>query len=67
MPVKEIPQEARKLGRISESLDLLALQHAPVGEALSIVSGNVRNSGALLEVLVALRLGQMPGIGSASN
>ena len=67
MPVKEILQEARKLGRISESLDLLALQHAPVGEALSIVSGNVRNSGALLEVLVALRLGQMPGIGSASN
>jgi hypothetical protein len=67
MPVKEIPQEARKLGRISESLDLLALQHAPVGEALSIVSGNVRNSGARLEVRVALRLGQMPGIGSASN
>jgi hypothetical protein len=67
MPVKGILQEARKLGRISESLDLLALQHAPVGEALSIVSGNVRNSGARLEVRVALRLGQMPGIGSASN
>jgi hypothetical protein len=67
MPAKAILQEAQKLGRVSESLDLLALQHAPIGEALLIVSGNVRNSATLLEVLVALRLGQMPGRDSASN
>jgi len=67
MPAKEILQEARKLHKVSESLDALAQQHAPVAEGLTILAGTVRNSAALLEVLVALRLGPEPGLDAASN
>jgi hypothetical protein len=67
MPANEILQEAKKLHRVSDSLDLLAEQHTPISEALSILSGSVRHSATLLEVLVALKLGSVPGLGSASN
>jgi hypothetical protein len=67
MPAKEILQEATKLRKISDSLDSLARQHAPITEALSILSGSVRNSATLLEVLVALRLGPIPEADSAMN
>jgi hypothetical protein len=67
MPAKEILQEAGKLHKVSENLDLLAEQHAPIAESLSILAGSVRNSATLLEVLVALRLGPIPGLDSASN
>ena len=62
MPAHEILQEARKLHTVSDSLDLLATQHAPIGDALSILSGSVRNSATLLEVLVALKLGPEQGL-----
>jgi hypothetical protein len=62
MPAHEILQEARKLHTVSDSLDLLAAQHAPIGDALSILSGSVRNSATLLEVLVALKLGPEQGL-----
>ena len=48
MPANEILQEAKKLRKVSESLDVLAEQHAPISEALSILSGSVRNSATLL-------------------
>ncbi|MGB9406821.1 MAG: hypothetical protein WCA89_04745 [Terracidiphilus sp.] len=67
MPAHEILQEARKLHKVSDSLDVLAMQHAPIEEALSILSGSVRNSATLLEVLVAVKMGLEPGLGSASN
>jgi len=67
MPVHEILQEAIKLRKVSDSLDVLASQHAPLAEALSILSGNVRNSASLLEVLVELRLGPEPGFEGVSN
>jgi len=67
MPAKELLHEAGKLHRVSDSLELLAGQHAPIAEELSILSGNVRNSASLLEVLVALKLGPIPGLDSASN
>ena len=67
MPAKEILQEARKLHKVSDSLDALAAQHAPISEALSILSGSVRNSATLLEVLVALRLGPVRGLDSVVN
>jgi hypothetical protein len=57
MPAKEILQEAKKLHKVSESLDLLADQHAPVAEALMILAGTVRNSASLLEILMQIRLG----------
>jgi hypothetical protein len=67
MPAKEILQEAKKLHKISESLYILAHQHTPITEALSILSGSIRNSATLLEVLVALRLGPVPEADSVIN
>jgi hypothetical protein len=67
MPANEILQEAKKLHRVSDSLDTLAEQHAPISEALTILAGTVRSSATLLEVLVALRLGPVPGFDSAPN
>jgi len=67
MPAHEILLEAKKLRRVSDSLNVLSTQHAPLAEALSILSGNVRHSASLLEVLVELRLGPEPGFEGASN
>ena len=67
MPAKEILQEARKLHKVSDSLDVLAVQHVPIAEALSILSGSVRNSATLLEVLVALKIGPIPELDSVVN
>ena len=67
MPAKEILQEAKKLHKVSDSLDALAVQHTPIGEGLSILSGSVRNSATLLEVLVAMRLGPVPGLDTVVN
>jgi hypothetical protein len=67
MPAHEILLEAKKLRRVSDSLNVLSTQHAPLAEALSILSGNVRNSASLLEVLVELRLGPEPGFEGVSN
>jgi hypothetical protein len=67
MPANEILLEAKKLRRVSDSLDMLATQHAPMTEALTVLSGNVRSSATLLEVLVELRLGAGPRSKSASN
>ncbi|MGD0801156.1 MAG: hypothetical protein ABR906_07570 [Terracidiphilus sp.] len=67
MPAHEILQEAKKLHRVSDSLDVLAVEHAPISEALSILSGSVRNSATLLEVLVALKMGPDPELDSVNN
>ena len=57
MPAREILNEVNKLCAVSNSLDLLAKQDAPVAEALAILSRNVRNSADLLRVVVALKMG----------
>ena len=67
MPAHEILQEAKKLHKVSASLDVLAMQNAPLEEALSILSGSVRNSATLLEVLVAVKMRPEPGLVSAMN
>jgi hypothetical protein len=67
MPAKEILQEAKKLHKVSESLDSSAEQHAPVSEALMILAGTVRNSANLLEILVQLRLGPDPALEAPLN
>ena len=61
MPANEILLEAKKLHKVSDSLDLLAGQHTPIAEALTLLSGSVRNSDKMLEVLVALKLGPIQG------
>jgi hypothetical protein len=60
MPAEQILQEATKLRKISDRLDALAHQYAPVTKELLILSGSIRNSVTLLELLVALRLGPQP-------
>jgi hypothetical protein len=67
MPAIAILQEAGKLHEVSDNLDVLAGEHAPISEALAILSGSVRNSATLLEVLVALKLEPQPGYDPASN
>lgn len=67
MPADKIMQEARKLRRVSDSLDLLAEQDAPISEELALLSGSVRNFAVVLEVLVALWQRQAPEYDSLSN
>jgi hypothetical protein len=57
MDANEILDEARKLHEVSEGLIQLAEQNEHLAEALSIVSGNIRHSATVLEVLVAVKLG----------
>ena len=57
MPANEILQEAKKLHKLGDSLDVLAEQHAPVAEALAILSGNIHNTASLLKVVVAMKMG----------
>jgi hypothetical protein len=67
MPAQQILQEARRLYKVSESLETLAEQHVHLADALTILSGSVRNSATLLEVLVALRPGTEQGPDTTSN
>jgi hypothetical protein len=61
MPLNAILQEAQHLHSVSDRLDLLADDHPPVSEALITISGSVRNTATLLEVLVATKMGLLPG------
>ncbi len=67
MAANEILQEAKKLRKVSESLDQLAMKQAPVAEALTILAGSVRNSATLLEVLVEIKHRPEPGSEKVSN
>jgi hypothetical protein len=65
MPSVGILDEAQKLHLVSDSLDALAEEHPVVSEALITISGNVRHTATLLEVLVATKLGPLTGDGPA--
>jgi hypothetical protein len=67
MPANAILQKAKKLHNVSDSLDVLTMQHAPISEVLTILAGTVRNSATMLEVLVTLKLGPTIEPGSGSN
>ena len=58
MASNAILQEAHKLHNVSDRLDLLAEEHEErvVSEALSTISGNVRQTATLLEVLVVTKM-----------
>jgi hypothetical protein len=64
MPSIAILREVQQLYRVSDRLDLLAGQHPLVSEALVTISGSVRNTATLLEVLVATKIGPISGPGS---
>ena len=57
MPANEILQEAKKLHKLGDSLNVLAEQNAPVAEALAILSGNLHDTANLLKVVVAMKMG----------
>jgi hypothetical protein len=65
MPSSAILHEAKKLLLISDRLDTLAGEHPVVAEALATISGNVRHTATLLEVLVVTKLGPLTGGGPA--
>jgi hypothetical protein len=62
MPTTAILYEVQKLYGVSDRLDLLAEQHPLVSEALITISGNVRNTATLLEVLVATKITLTSGL-----
>jgi hypothetical protein len=56
-----ILHEAQQLYKVSDRLDSLAEQHPVVSDALVNISGSVRNTATLLEVLVATKMGSTLG------
>ncbi len=61
-----ILDEVQKLYSVSDRLDALAEEQPLVSEALVTISGNVRNTAALLEVLVAMKIAPISGVDPAS-
>jgi hypothetical protein len=53
--------EVQNLVSISERLNALAETHPLVSEALSILSGNVRQAATLLEVLIVTKIDPLSG------
>jgi hypothetical protein len=53
--------EAKQLHNVGDRLDLLAELHPVVSEALLVISGNIRQTAALLEVLVATKMRPIKG------
>jgi hypothetical protein len=62
MPFTSILQEVQRLYGVSESLESLAEQHPVVSEALLSISGSIRNTATLLEVLVATKMAPLSGL-----
>lgn len=60
-----ILHEAQQLHNVSDRLDVLAEEHPVVSEALITISGSVRNTATLLEVLVATRMEPLTGLNPA--
>jgi len=61
-----ILHEVQQLYNVSDRLDSLAEQHPLVSEALITVSGSVRNTATLLEVLVATKMAPLSGLDPAN-
>ena len=61
MPSTAILYEAEQLHHVSDRLDSLSDQHPLVSESLLSISGSVRNTATLLEVLVATKSAPLAG------
>jgi hypothetical protein len=61
-----IVHEVQQLYRVSDRLDDLAEQHPLVSEALITISGSVRNTATLLEVLVTTKMTPLSGLDPAN-
>jgi hypothetical protein len=66
MHANTILHEIQQLYDVSDRLDSLAGQHPLVSEALVSISGSVRNTATLLEVLVATKITPLAGLDAAS-
>jgi hypothetical protein len=66
MHSNSILHEVQQLYNVSDRLDTLAEQHPLVSEALITISGSVRNTATLLEVLVATKITPLAGLDPAS-
>jgi hypothetical protein len=66
MHTDAILHEAQQLYSVSDRLDTLAGQHPLVSEALITISGCVRNTATLLEVLVATKMPALVGLDPAN-
>jgi hypothetical protein len=62
MPPTAMLYEIQRLYDVSDRLDSLAEQHPLVSEALMTISGSVRNTAILLEVLVATKVERLYGL-----
>jgi hypothetical protein len=60
-----ILHEIQQLYNVSDRLDLLADQHPLVSDALISISGSVRNTATLLEVLVVTKIAPLSGLDPA--
>ena len=61
-----ILHEVQQLYKVSDRLDSLAEQHPLVSEALITISGSVRNTATLLEVLVTMKIAPISELDPAS-
>ena len=61
-----ILHEVQKLYNVSDRLESLAEQHPVVSEALITISGSVRNTATLLEVMIATKMAPVSGLEPAS-
>jgi hypothetical protein len=66
MHTNAILHEAQQLYNVSHRLDSLAGQHPLVSEALITISGSVRNTVTLLEVLVVTKIAPLSGLDPAN-
>jgi hypothetical protein len=62
MPSIAILREVKQLYGVSDRLDWAAEQYPVVSEALITVSGSVRNTATLLQVLVATKIAPLSGL-----
>jgi len=62
MTATTILLEVKNLHGVSARLDALADQHPVVSEGLLAISASVRNSAALLEVLVTTKMPPLSGL-----
>jgi hypothetical protein len=65
MPSNAILREAQQLHNVSDRLDSLAGQLPLVSDALITISGSVRNTATLLEVLVVTKIEPLSGLDPA--
>jgi predicted AAA+ superfamily ATPase len=61
MHLNAILDEVQQLYNMSDRLDTLAEQHPVVSEALITISGSLRNTATLLEVLVVTKIAPLSG------